>query len=433
MKTQVILLAALLIAKGAAGQVLGGAKSLTWRDSACEPNFPLAGAWRTAIGYGSGQTPLEAETSARENAGRRLLDTLTAALTEVERALIESEINTSYSQPAVETRPDGSFGACAFAIVEESRVTADALRAGLETFDAALRARWSALVRAAGGRAQRVYLAAPCWQDGADADELGRQFLMHFQGAPVPGLGFVYERSRAKVEVRTALGASQEGCAVTLQFRAGQGAWEALEVLRFSPRVLGLQDCRPPAETHLSNRRLGLSPDGTKLGSRGLVVRLDVPKDGVMCEGRRFPVHVTTTEPAYIAVVSVLEDGRVIRSWAPKAPVTEWRSPVEEEAIAMALRGPSGEVKDRMVALAVPAGLGPEALDRALPPAGCFTSLGTGLDVKRLPPEAAAAATMVSLVRAGRESCPPLTPANATLVSKLHEAVNQLPTCGTNP
>ena len=99
----------------------------------------------------------------------------------------------------------------------------------------------------------------------------------------------------------------------------------------------------------------------------------------------------------------------------------------------MALRGPSGEVKDRMVALAVPAGLGPEALDRALPPAGCFTSLGTGLDVKRLPPEAAAAATMVSLVRAGRESCPPLTPANATLVSKLHEAVNQLPTCGTNP
>lgn len=389
----------------------------------CQPQYP-AGTWHFAVGYAEGAaSALAAEQAARDDAGRRLMERITAPFTPAQRDVIRAAIDTSYSKPRVLPNPAGGFDACAFALIPASGLSDDVLRRDADAFDAALRERWAALRAAVGGsKPLRVRLDPTTWGEDQDAGELGQAFRMHLRTTAPAGTVFVDDvrDGRGALSVRTRLSSDGRGLAAEVAYRVDRGWSAAGSLVAFASRSLGLLDAQAPAESFLSDRRLGLPNGGERVGKGGLRVSLDVPQEAEMCESRRYAVQLTANRPAYVVVLSVLDDGRVVRGWETPEPVTAWRSPPEHDAVAVPVEGANGvALSDRMVAIAVPAALGRESLSAAVPPPACVTEPGRGFDAARLPPEAAVATTRVAVVRAGRAYCPPLSTETKRLVTDL--------------
>jgi len=204
------------------------------------------------------------------------------------------------------------------------------------------------------------------------------------------------------VELAGDLGQSGGGYCLVCRYRGhGETNWIPLAAIDFHPKSLGVQDCVPRADTWITNARMGLKT-GERVGSGGLHVRVFAPiVEGYVCEGQQFRLRVECSEDAWVRLYSVADDGTALLGWASTKPLSKW----EPDDLAVAIRLPRDQ-RYRLVALAVPARLGRDAFGSSLPPAGCLSPPGTGLDASALPREGAAAALTFSVHAPGEHGCP---------------------------
>ena len=374
----------------------------------CPAPLSKEGAWIYNRGWGTGADGTTAKKVAMADARRRLEERIDkiSYLSEAEKGTWKSRIN-EWKEPHAFRRGD-LWEACAVVYLRTDELD-DLTRDSTKEFAEHLRSRIEGFVEKLGKRAGPVLLRLipPVWMnDGRAVESFGTALAAQVLGE----LGRFSEiqvvdptAGRWTVELSVMVSPQGDGCTLLLQHRGKRDAGvSTLPVFRFDARAFGEVECRPARETFISDRRMGLT-NGRRTGSSGLRVELvsDAGRDGTICEGELFSVTLTASEAAWFRVYSVADDGRVLMDWASDSAGTHWTP--KDGAIALRLRG---EQRSRMVALAVPAKLGAAGFGRKVPPAGCFGRAGTGLDLTRLPAEAAAATFTFAVVAPGEGDCP---------------------------
>jgi len=399
----------------------------------CKPRFPEYGTYRLERGYATGDTEAEARRAAEEDARSRLLHTLASAVSPAERSQLARAISTTWQSPVAWRSVSGGFEACALAIVASSGV-AVRMRAASDAFDAAVmdRARKLAAAlapalapaHASAQGALQLSLPPPSWADGSSAHELGENVHLRLRAGLLqhPALRMLDSGNEAwAAEVRSKLATAASGCMLLLEYRARKGGWQALETVKFSPIALGLTDCSSPPQTAISDGRMGLVR-GERAGGQGLTVQLHAPtRQGMLCEGEQFSITATASSPAWIAIYSIAEDGRLLFGWRSETALQRWAP----KPRAVALRLASGQ-RYRIVAVALPASTGPRFADHGLPPPGCFSH--DGFNAKRLPDEAAITTLTHGVAPAGQGWCPN-DPATRRRSEELSQALGKLGRC----
>ncbi len=389
----------------------------TWTGP-CEAPRPPEGAWRVERGYARAATASAAEEEAQAKARRQLVDAVAAPLTPQERAEVEAHVDTSW-QPVRVREAAGGFEACAVAIVRQRDVS-ERLRRLSGDLDAQLKERAASLAAGLGAKGL-VRADIPLWDDGTPADALGREMHLRWLGAVgLPVAGPTDTAWTAQVRGQLGRGGG-DTCRLQLFWqRRGKPGWLPLEPVSFNPMAVGLQSCAPPAEGALSDARLGLDA-GSRPGSGGLELRLESPpRHDLLCDGERFSVVAEASADAWVRVYSVAEDGRVLLGWASDKPVRRF-APADP---AVGVRLP-GNQRDRMIAVAIPANLGPGAFAGLPTEPTCF---GTGFDARHLPPEAAVASLAHSVAAPGAAGCPS-DPAKRAEGDAMRAAIAALPRC----
>ena len=379
----------------------------TIQAAECPAPLSKEGAWIYNRGWGAGPDGAMAKKDAMADARRRLEERIDkiASLSDAEKGTWKARIN-EWKEP--HAFPGGDhWEACAVVYLRTDALD-DLTRRSIGDFEEKLRACIEDFVGKPGAHAGPVLLrfVSPVWMDGRAVEPFGAALTAHVLGelGRFPEIQVVDPTARRwTVELSVMVSPLGDGCMLSLQHRGRRDTgFSTLPVFRFDARAFGEVECRPAPETYISDRRMGLT-NGRRTGSSGLSVELvsDAGRDGTICEGELFSVTMTASEPAWFRVYSVADDGRVLMDWASGSAETRW-SPNDG---AIALRLP-GEQRSRMVAVAVPEKLGAGGFGSKVPPAGCFGGAGTGLDLARLPAEAAAATFTFAVVAPGEGDCP---------------------------
>ena len=375
----------------------------------CPAPLSKEGAWIYNRGWGTGADGATARKGAMADARRRLEERIDkiAHLSDAEKGTWKARIN-EWKEPHAFRRGD-HWEACAVVYLRTDALD-DLTRRSMEDFEEQLRARIKDFVGKLGAQhAGPVLLrfVPPVWMDdGRAVESFGTALAAQVLGelGRFPKIQVVDPSARRwTVELSVMVSPRGDGCTLLLQHRGKRDAGvSTLPVFRFDARAFGEVECRPAPETFISDRRMGLI-NGRRNGSSGLRVDLvsDAGRDGTICEGELFSVTLTASEPAWFRVYSVADDGRVLLDWSSDSALRRWTP--KEGAIALRL---PGEQRSRMVALAVPEKLGVGGFGSKVPPAGCFGSAGTGLDLARLPAAAAAATFTFAVVAPGEGDCP---------------------------
>ncbi len=403
----------------------------------CNLEYPKEGLWWAERGYGRATVEVDAIAMAQQEARKNLLRWAGARLTDSDKLELEAAIDTTWVKPSSRCI-EGVCEACAVALARRSGPTMEEAVAALKTGLKERLVRFLQDVPKAGKGSQssnmRVRVAVPLWPDSQTAGEAGS--LMFTQiwsslGDCLPQVGSVPLAKPGSpdwdVELAGELTLEGGGCALALSYyRRGETTLTPLGIVPFQPKAIGLRECNPPAQTYTSDSRMGLR-SGRKEGSGGLQVRLEAPTHGgLLCEGEKFAWRVEASQPAYVRIYSVADDGRVMLGWESKEPVTVWEPGPKSMAIPIRM----GEnLHYRLVAVAVPAGLGAGAFGRAVPPAGCMARRQTGLSAERLPGEAAVAALTFGVTPIGERDCPK-TPEMEAMLRNIQEALKKIPECG---
>lgn len=378
----------------------------------CEVQYPKEGSWYAECGYGKAGTDVDAINMAKTAAGQNLLKRAGANLTEMERRELESTLDTAWTPPTVRC-VDGICEACAVAWARTLGIRPDDavgnLKAGLE---AKLVPFLQAVIGGAlaGASAPVVRVVPPTWPGSMTASDAGKIMFTHMWsslGDCLPRVGKVALAKRGSkewdYELVGELTLQGTGCALALSYaRKGQQSLVPLGAVSFHPKAIGLTECRPPKATAASDDTMGLE-NGKRSGSGGLELQLDAPiNDGMLCEGDKFAWHVEASQPAFVRIYSVADDGRVLLGWQSPAAVTSWQPTEASMAIPIRMEG---NVEYRLVAIAVPEALGREGFGDAVPPPGCMAGRGTGFSARQLPSQAAVAALTFGVTPAGDGDC----------------------------
>ena len=337
-----------------------------------------------------------------DDARRRLRQALVGAFSPAEVEVIEADIDTTWIEPVYDPL---TRGACAIALVRKSDKI-PVLSRHVKTLDAALGRLADevfGVMSPKERRAPRIAIEPPTWSSGHDGGDLGFQL--------VPQIEAAFRDSKAtfggKKPTHTlggTIGTAGGGCRYTPRLRVRHGAgWRTLTPIDFHPLALGQTRCDPPSPGggFMSDRKLGLD-GGQRQGSTGLEIMFEVgDRAGMMCAGQPFEPWVAVSQPAFIRLYSVAEDGRVLaaRAWSPAEEIDGgWRG---QKGTVVLL---PGNARYRLVAVAVPSGMGQGAFGG--PPLECMTARGLGLDLADLPPEAAVAAVSFGVWAPGEGDCP---------------------------
>lgn len=414
-RTRFLVLAGVAVLVGACGPTIvvqEGPNGAVKEPFRCEVQYPKEGSWYAECGYGKAGAEVDAIALAQKTARENLLKWAGANLTEMERRELEAAIDTAWIRPTSRCA-EGVCEACAVALARKRGVGADDavgnLKAGLE---AKLVPFLQEVTGQANGGASLpvVRVVPPTWPGSMTASDAGKMMFTQVWGTLGECLPKVGKAALAKAgskewdyELVGELTLQGTGCALALSYgKRGQQALVPLGAVPFHPKAIGLTECRPPKATAASDDKMGLV-NGKRPGSGGLELQLDAPiNDGMLCEGDKFAWHVEASQPAFVRIYSVADDGRVLLGWQSPTAVTSWQP--SETSMAIPIRM-EGNVEYRLVAVAVPEALGRDGFGDAVPPPGCMAGRGTGFSAQQLPAGAAVAALTFGVTPAGEGDC----------------------------
>ena len=385
----------------------------------CPVPRPPADTWLFRRGYGAGE-PGEAgramtSRAAEEDARQRLIDSVRKAVTPQELAEVEAHIDMTW-RPVHYDPARGE--ACAVAVLATKHL-GKGLRSDSESLDARLAAVAKAAVALPKVRPP-LWIDPPVWDDGRPTEGAGHALVMRMTGALAAAEVALAVKPAGPVLSGT-LGPDPLGCRFQPWLARSKGKRVPLGAIVFPARALGLVTCAHPTDAFTADARLGIA--GEQAGAGGLRVRLRAASwSGMLCEGVPFELTVEPTAPAWVQLFSVADDGQVLAWFEPMrldGPYTPTPWPVE-----VLLRG---ELRSRIVAVAVPERRGKKAL-RGGPPPGCLARPGTGLDVRRFGEGVAVGSLPLGLWAVGQGQCPGDAETRKR-ADRYRAAVEALPAC----
>lgn len=392
----------ILLASASAGPPPGG------QPTACETVPPGKNQYRLAVGYATARglsTPAArnaALAAARLDARQQLADQLCAAMPDT-CARYRGYIQDWQTPGVYDT---GTKQACATAVIESWLLQPDALRREAETQMSALADAAAKVAGTAAVRIGDVRRTDGCAVPELDPARMWVGARLGAAGATV--YGDEAPEGTARLELSATVAADTVTLGATVRHADGRAVWVA--PVRFPAAAFGVPERQICAASVAS---AGLDAEG---------VRLTVhTRGGALCDGQPFEPILWVDRPSRVHVYDVAADGTAYHIWP---------EPGGDGSVSGALSlgtsyaTPAISTGDEvLVAVAVPAGSGPSALDGATG----FCRMARPFSIAALP--AGSRVSTVSWHIDGRVDACGAPPASSPTAAQLQAAIAAAPVC----